>query len=83
MVGASGFEPPTSWSRTINQRIIKDLAVAQQYCAWLRYVASLQRLPGLPRAGTGNRGQRFYAWGGHKNGHSFRPFNERTHERPS
>ena len=83
MVGASGFEPPTSWSRTINQRIIKDLAVAQQYCAWLRYVASLQRLQGLPRAGTGNRGQRFYAWGGHKNGHSFRPFNERTHERPS
>ena len=71
LVGASGFEPPTSWSRTINPRNIKDLAVAQQLCAGLRYVASLQRLPGLLEVGTGNRGQGFYVWGGHKNGHSF------------
>jgi hypothetical protein len=71
LVGASGFEPPTSWSRTINPRTIKDLAAAQQFCVGLRYVASLQRLGGIPRDGTGNLGQRFYAWGGHKNGHSF------------
>jgi hypothetical protein len=71
MVGASGFEPPASWSRTINPRNIKDLAEAQRFCAALRYVASLQRLAGLPRGGTGCGGQRFYAWGGHKNGHSF------------
>jgi hypothetical protein len=71
LVGASGFEPPASWSRTINPRDIKDLETTQQSCAGLRYVASLQRLPGLPRAGARNRGQRIYAWGGHKNGHSF------------
>jgi hypothetical protein len=27
MVGASGFEPPASWSRTMNRRIICNLAV--------------------------------------------------------
>jgi hypothetical protein len=32
LVGASRFEPPTSWSRTINQRGMKDLAAAQQPC---------------------------------------------------
>src|SRR5271157_6590786 len=53
MVGASGFEPPTSWSRTINPRTIKDLAAAQQFCLGLRHVASLQRLARLSRAGSG------------------------------
>jgi hypothetical protein len=56
----------------MNPRNIKDLAAAQQFCAGLCYVASLQRLPGLPHAGTGNRAQRFYAWVGTKMGTVFR-----------
>ena len=41
MVGASGFEPPASWSRTMNQRIFIDLAlgtIVVNHCALLRVI---------------------------------------------
>src|ERR1035437_618172 len=41
MVGARGFEPPASWSRTTNTRIFKHLAVGTavvKYCALLRVI---------------------------------------------
>ncbi len=57
LVGASGFEPPTSWSRTINPRTIKDLEEAQRFaqgCDMSRVFKGLRafRALGLAIAGT-------------------------------
>ena len=51
MVGASGFEPPTSWSRT---RRASQAALRPEICwrdAWVVYAASALTATGAKRAG--------------------------------
>src|SRR5262245_39461523 len=69
MVGASGFEPPPSWSRTMNPRLINNLAVGTTVAHTLLVSNYLRH---IWNRDTRNREQGFYVWGGHSIGHSAR-----------
>jgi len=61
LVGASGFEPPASWSRTRNQRIISNLAVGTliyHRCAMLLVIKGLGSLRGAALAMARNPSMR-------------------------
>jgi hypothetical protein len=70
VVGASGFEPPTSWSRTIARRGIKHLAGLRSVAPGCAQLPTVQTLTALPARSVRNGAQQREAQGGHKSGHS-------------
>jgi len=72
LVGASGFEPPTSWSRTIARRGIKHLAGLCCVAPGYAELSRVQPLTALRASSVRNRAQQREAQGGHKSGHSER-----------
>jgi hypothetical protein len=66
MVGASGFEPPTCWSRTIDQHRIKHLARLRRLARGCAELPRLQTLTALSARSVRNGAQQREAQGGHK-----------------